>query len=363
MPNKILYISNYNDDTGWGNASKNNILAMHKAGIDVVPRCITYTGKEGTKNKIIQELETKSQLGSDICIQHILPHLYVYNSSFKNIGYLAIESYDFKDSMWHKYCNLMDEIWVPSEFCKESCIRSGVKKPIKIIPHSLDVNKYYEHNSGNQIEELKHTFNFVFIGEFIERKNIEALLRAFHTEFHPCEPVNLYIKTSKRPLQEIQEYCNNVKRGLKLRNRYKEEIIISGFLEFDDYLSVLKQCHYFVMPSRGEGFCIPALEAMCVGVPSLYTEGIGMEDFCTGKKINSFKTRCFGAISSLENIYTSNTYWMDIDVDDLQRKMRSVFNQSQTERYKQLRKDSIQLSKTFSHEVVGLKIKEALNDS
>lgn len=360
---KVLYIGNYNDNTGWGNASKNNILAMNSAGIDVVPRSITYTNTQSPKDEIIKELENKSQLNIDACIQHVLPHLYVYNSNFKNIGYLAVESYDFKDSMWHKHCNIMDEIWVPSNACKESCIRSGVTKPIKIIEHSLDVNKYYNHNSGNQIDELKYTFNFVFIGEFIERKNIEALLRAFHTEFHPSEPVNLYIKTSKKSLQELQDYCDNIKKGLKLRKQYKQEIIVAGFLDFDDYISTLKQCHYFVMPSRGEGFCIPALEAMCVGIPSLYTEGIGMEDFCVGKKIKSNKDRCFGAVSSLDNIYTSNTYWMNIDIEELQKEMRNAFNESQTDKYKQLKKDCIQLSKLFSHENVGQKIKEVLNDS
>ena len=33
---KVLYIGNYNDGTGWGNACLNNILALDRAGIDVV---------------------------------------------------------------------------------------------------------------------------------------------------------------------------------------------------------------------------------------------------------------------------------------------------------------------------------------
>lgn len=364
---KVLYIGNYNDGTGWGNAAKNNILAMQKVGIDVIPRCITYnnTSDPHEEDNIIKILENKPCINPDVCIQHVLPHLYYYNSNVKNIGYLAVESFDFKDSMWHKHCNLMDEIWVPSTSCKDACIRSGIVKPIKIIPHCLNIEQYINFNNSDakQIQELKYTFNFVFIGEFIERKNIEALIRAFHKEFHYSEPVNLFIKTSKKSLPEIQEYCNNIKRGLKLRKLYKQEIIVTGFLGFDDYISILKQCDCFVMPSRGEGFCIPALEAMLLGIPIIYTSNIGMNDFCIGAEVESKMVPCYGGVSSLENLYTANTYWMDIDIEKLGKEMRLMFLNSSTDKYQQMSQDCINLSKSYSLEGIGNKIKKALNDS
>lgn len=364
---KVLYIGNYNDGTGWGNAAKNNILAMHKVGIDVIPRCITYnnTSDPHEENNIIKILENKPCINPDVCIQHVLPHLYYYNSNVKNIGYLAVESCDFKDSMWHKYCNLMDEIWVPSTYCKEACIKSKVNKPIKIIPHCLNVDQYINFNNSNirQIQELKSTFNFVFIGEFIERKNIESLVRAFHKEFHYKEPVNLLIKTSGIDYNSIKNYCDKIKHGLKLRKKYKEEIVITGHLPFNDYLSVLKQCHCFIMPSRGEGFCIPSLETMLLGIPSIYTSNTGMDDFSIGISVESKKVPCFGGISSLNNLYTANTYWMDIDIDKLGKEMRLMFLNSSTNKYKQMSQDCINLSKSYSFEGIGNKIKKVLNDS
>ena len=90
----------------------------------------------------------------------------------------------------------MDELWVPSNYVKEACIKSGVTIPIKIAPHCLDVESYIKSADNAKVQELLNTFNFVFVGEFIERKNLKALVRAFHTEFHPKEDVNLLIKTS-----------------------------------------------------------------------------------------------------------------------------------------------------------------------
>ena len=310
-------------------------------------------------------LEMRSTEGCDICIQHTLPHLYSYNSKFKNIGFLATETSNFVESSWQNHANLMDEIWVPTNSCKSACIHSGVKKPIKVAPHSLDLSDYQSEKytqEGPKVENLLNTFNFAFIGEFIERKNLQALARAFHSEFEPDEPVNLYVKTSGQPIEYVQNYFKQIRNGLKLRKKYKEEIVICGSLPKKDYISVLSQCHSFVMPSRGEGFCIPALEAMSMGIPAIYTEGTGMDDFCYGNAVKSNKTPCFGALSTLDYVYTANEKWMEIDIEHLMVCMRNAFMKWKTELATQESHEALKRAKQFSHNIVGLKLKEILND-
>ena len=56
---KVLYIGNYKDGTGWGNACANNILALDAVGVDVVPRAITFNNSNGGCNERILELESK----------------------------------------------------------------------------------------------------------------------------------------------------------------------------------------------------------------------------------------------------------------------------------------------------------------
>jgi glycosyltransferase involved in cell wall biosynthesis len=356
---KVLYIGHYKDGTGWGDAAKNNIIALNRAGVDVVPRAISYNQKDSEIDDEIKELEKKDVVGCEVCIQHTLPTNYVYDSRYKNIGYLATETNDFCDSMWHKNINMMDEIWVPSEYVKRSCINSGVTTEIKIVPHCLNVSEYELKEKGAKIKELIGSFNFVFIGEFIERKNIKALLRAFHTEFHPRENVNLYIKTSGTDVNSVQNYCNQIKKGLKLRAGHKNEMIISGRISKEEYISILSQCHCFVMPSRGEGFCIPALESMCIGIPSLYTSGIALEEFAVGESVLSREEPCFGGVESLSNLYTANSTWKEIDILDLQTKMRNQYLKGIDEN---VRASCIEKSKQFSHEAIGEICKELLND-
>ena len=363
---KVLYIGNYKDGTGWANACINNILALDAAGVEVVPRPITFNNSAGSCPERILQLEDNSEVGCDICIQHTLPHLYSYNSKFKNIGFVATETSNFIESSWQHHANLMDEIWVPTESCRSACIQSGVTKEVKIAPHSLDTSKYNEIKyleKGSKIENLLHTFNFAFVGEFVERKNIQALVKAFHMEFEPDEPVNLYIKTSQQSLDYVQNYFTQIKSGLKLRKNYKEEVVICGQLSKDDYLSVLAQCHSFVMPSRGEGFCIPALEAMAMGIPVIYTEGTGMDDFCYGTSVKSSEAPCFGAMSTMEYLYTANEKWREVDVQELMVSMREAFMKRDTGTAAENSRICLERSKEFSHESIGSKLKEILNGS
>ena len=356
---KILYIGHYRDGTGWGDAALNNILALHKAGVDVVPRAISYNDAGYDIGQTVSDLEKKSTEGCDVCIQHTLPGNYFYNSNFKNIGFIETECSDFSDTGWHKNINTMDELWAPCEYSKSASEKSGVNIPIKIAPHCIDMDQYYNTSNGPKIQEMTSGFTFAFVGEFIERKNLKALLRAFHTEFHPKEPANLFIKTSGQDVSNIEAYCSSVKNGLKIRSEYKKEIILSGKLDKKDYLSVLSQASCFVSPSRGEGFCIPALESMALGLPCIYTEGMAMDEFCIGESVNSFEQPCFGAMDSLPNLYSSNSTWLEIDVTDLQIKMRNMFLSGVSQDLKDKCKTR---AREYSHESIGKTLKELLND-
>jgi glycosyltransferase involved in cell wall biosynthesis len=109
-------------------------------------------------------------------------------------------------------------------------------------------------------------------------------------------------------------------------NNYKKEIIVCDYLNESVLLSTLKQCHAFVMPSYGEAWSYPAMEAMAIGLPVIYTSGIGIEEYNTGVfKVKSRISPCSGAIETTE-LYNSDENWLEIDILDLQKQMRDVFN-------------------------------------
>ena len=113
---KVLFISNYRDGTGWAVGSSNIILALDKAGVDIVCRPIKLNNNNPNIPDRLLELEKKSTDGCDVLIQYVLPHMSVSNSCFKkNINMYNTETSDFRPKSWASYINLMDNAFVFSQ--------------------------------------------------------------------------------------------------------------------------------------------------------------------------------------------------------------------------------------------------------
>lgn len=376
---KVLYISNYKDGTGWGNAASDYILAMDSVGIDVVCRSISFNGEKGEVNPRILELEQKSTRHSDICIQHLLPHMIDYNGGFKkNIALYETETDNFKNSRWPHYINTMDEAWVVNKQMKQSTLDSGIDIPIKIIPHTFDTSKYDEEYKLLDIpymKDLENRFVFYFIGEAIRRKNIFGLLKAFHLEFGVDEPVDLILKVNKSGMNDtecgsyITDLCTTVKENLKLyptKDHYKSEFITTGFLDNEKLMRFHQSMDCLVMPSYGEAWCLPAFDAMAMGNTPICTNVGGMSDFLEdggGVLVNGTLEPCFGMTETFEDLYTGRENWMSIDVRSLQRAMRKIYHlaSNSDKKYLNLQTQGREIAERYSYKNIGSKIKEALN--
>jgi glycosyltransferase involved in cell wall biosynthesis len=358
---EILYIGHYKDGTGWGNAAKNNILALNTVeGVRVCPVAITYENKDHYEcHPVIRVLENNKPKKADVVIQHTLPNNYVYNGRYYNIGCFTTESSNFVKTGWQHHMNMMDEIWVPTEQARQSCIQSGVKTKISVVPYGIEPIPS-DLQSGEKVRQLCDNFTFGFVGEFIERKNVKALIKAFHMTFDPDEAVNLFIKTSKADIDSVNKYIQHVKNGMKIRKAYKEEVVVAGMMPKKDYYSVLNQVDCFVMPSRGESPCIPAMEALSLGIPVIRTSGIGMDyteklNTVYPSHVDSYDVPCFGAVDTLPDLDTSSSTWKEIDVLDLGRKMRSAVE------WKEVKETIDEIAQSFTLESVGIKMKEVLD--
>ena len=104
---KILYIGHYKEFGGWAQAATDYILALDRAGADVVCRNVTLTKDKPDVNRRILELEKKSAEGCNVFIQHVLPHHVVGTDTFdKNIAFLASESTSIKHLAWLEHLKL-----------------------------------------------------------------------------------------------------------------------------------------------------------------------------------------------------------------------------------------------------------------
>ena len=373
---KVLYIGCYRDGTGWAQAAIDYILAMDSAGIDVVPRPLKLNENNPTIPKKLLHLEAKDSRGAEICIQHTLPHLMEYSGDFKkNIALYASETSNFNSSSWARKINMMDEAWVINNQMVDAAKESGVNIPIKVVPHATSFSKFEQDYEAVDIPNSKDNFIFYFVGELNKRKNMEAFIRAFHMEFGKNEPVSILIKSNRYSMSpdqcaaEIKDICDQVKTGIKKYasiDDYKEDLIITDNLYEDDLYALHKSCDCLVMPSYGEAWSIPAFDAMGFGNTPICSNTGGMADYIqnAGILVEGRWEPVYGMTNTFEDLFTSDEDWYSIDVNQLRKSMRKVFEMYKAgdKEYVSMKSEGIKRAKEYSHENIGKLIKDILND-
>jgi glycosyltransferase involved in cell wall biosynthesis len=372
---KVLYIGHYKEGSGWSQAAINNIMAMHSADIDLVCRNVKLTDYQATVNPIITQLENKPLKDIDVCIQHVLPHHIVGTKKFKkNIAYFVSESSTIKHMPWISHLKLLDELWVPNNSIKSNLQNDGLKQPIKIIPHTTNIHRYnkrvYERLN---IEHNDHKFKFYYIGDLNDRKNIESVIRCFHSEFKPTEPVALVLKVKKHGLDPnalrnyVADICTTIKKELRMYpdvSQYHKELIISEDVDDDLIDSIHYSCDCFVSASHGEGWSIPAFDAMCFSkTPICSGEGgpaefIDRKDYNTGTLINGVYSVCNHADPAFPELFTGREEWFVPSEKDIKLAMRFYYENKDTI----IRERGLLHAHNFSHESIGNLIKDTLND-
>jgi glycosyltransferase involved in cell wall biosynthesis len=194
-----------------------------------------------------------------------------------NIGYWAWELPEFPDE-WLDAIAMLDEIWVPSEFCRQA-IAAKSDVPVICIPHSVETSAW---NSQSRTEfglpENKTLFLVMFDAlSSPERKNPEAAIAAFrHAVDEGATDAHLVIKVSN--LDKTPAHQTQLK---SLADKDSSITLIEGYLSRDDIFHLIDSCDVFLSLHRSEGFGLGIAEAMLLGKAAIATNWSGNLQFMT----------------------------------------------------------------------------------
>jgi len=230
----ILFVGPYRQSDGWGNAAKEYLRSLRLTGYDISSRPIYLNNqKEYTEYKEFNDLEDNSKENYDIIIQNVLPNMFRNYGNSKHIGLAFFES-SINHTPWPASIDIMDEMWVSSSF-EDEIIKGCSNTKTNVIPIPTNIEKFSEDSPHKKLlEDHKHEFKFYFIGENITRKNIRALIIAFHREFLPSEQVRLVLKVNNvgqsesQTLNSITNYINDIKLEMGMYpdiSDYKSELV------------------------------------------------------------------------------------------------------------------------------------------
>jgi len=174
---------------------------------------------------------------------------------------------------WVAGCNAMDEVWVPASYNVETFRGSGVTVPIRVMPLGVDTGYFHPRITGFR-PSSRYTFLSVF--EWGERKAPGTLLRAFAQEFKESEDVLLLLAVTNRdPDVDVEAQI----AALDLPPCPPVVLLLNAGFATPQMGSLYRSADCFVLPTRGEGWGMPVLEAMACGLPAIATNWSGPADF------------------------------------------------------------------------------------
>ena len=111
----------------------------------------------------------------------------------------------------------------------------------------------------------------LYLGALMSRKNLEVAVRAFGHFLAAARAAGGPVpKLVLAGMSRSEDYVRRLKTlAAQVAPR---EICFTGFVSDADCIALLQHARAFIAPSRGEGFDLPALEAMACGIPVICSD-------------------------------------------------------------------------------------------
>ncbi len=313
---------------GYGVQSRHIMKALHFAGVKVAYKNAYNQEDDPTEDFLLDDI-MKRAIRPDVTQVALCQADAFFPVAGKHtVGWTMLEVTGLPPA-WVAGCNSMDEVWVPASFNVESFRSSGVTVPIHVMPLGVDVDYFHPEITGFRPSTR---FTFLSVFEWGERKAPEVLLRAFAEEFKDSEDVLLLLSVFNRdPHVDVHQQIAD----LDLPPTAPIVVMLNPKFTAHQMGSLYRSADAFVLPSRGEGWGMPVLEAMACGLPTIATRWSGPADFLhegvgfplEPRRLVPAEARC---------PYYEGFEWADPDVEQLRSLMRQVADNPEAAREKGL---------------------------
>lgn len=235
-------------------------------------------------------------------------------------------------------CNAMDEVWLPSRFNMETFAAAGVdERKLKLMLPGIDTVTFHPGAKPLTLPG-KRAFNFLSVFDWQLRKGYDVLLKAYLGEFKADEDVALFLKVSQandaaaRLEDEIRAFIECA-IGMRLE-KSPPVILIKQFIPLRDMARLYAAADCFVLPTRGEGYGRPFLEALACQLPVIATRWSGQLDFLNSQNSDLIDISIAPAPDDVDLEIFAGHCWAEPDHEHLRHLMRQAYRCSDDARRK-----------------------------
>lgn len=362
---RIAYQGPFFDYSGYGEANRQALAAFYASGVQVNAKKLQYTNQStdyGDIVKIIQEC-IMNDFDYDLKIMHVTPDEIprLIEKDKYSISHFFWET-DRLPQIFVDGLNLVDEIWTGSQANVHAIVSSGVKRPVCVFPQATNT-------SWIDSESLDIDFDgflFYSIFEWTDRKNPEALIRAYNQAFDGTENVGLLIKSYITDFSRISRDII-VSKINELQNQYgnKNKIFLyHKLMTYKQVHGIHERGDCYVSAHRGEGWGVPQAEALSHGNPVISTGYGGINEYFTDMVngiVIPYEMINLTGMDHSRRYYSLDQKWADIDIDYLSEKMRFVYENQDISKQIGLNGQNFARN-AFSYENVGMLMRNRVSE-
>ena len=158
--------------------------------------------------------------------------------------------------------NVVDSCLADSQYNKQELEEMGYSVPIHVVPIPFSKETY----AGAESLKVKEHIcdgrkNLIFVGRVVPNKKFEDLITSYqYYRDHYDENCRLILVGS---YSKQDRYYQSLQKML----RPQDDIIFTGHISTEEWITYYRYAHLFLCMSEHEGFCVPVIEAMSHQIP------------------------------------------------------------------------------------------------
>jgi glycosyltransferase involved in cell wall biosynthesis len=237
------------------------------------------------------------------------------------IGYWAYELPRVPPE-WVRIASAFHEIWVPSQFVADSMLGSGIKVPVRLMPHPVALGHPKESPDRDAFGIPAGTFAVLTLGDLqssATRKNLTGAIEMFQRAFPTPGNATLIMK-----IRDDIAHPGFLAHARKVAGDRVDIRFMTGDLAAREMRQLVASCDLLLSPHRSEGFGLPLAEAFLAGVPALATGWSGNLEFMVATPELLLPYSLIGVNDAYGVYRASGQKWAEPDIEDGAQRLRQL---------------------------------------
>jgi glycosyltransferase involved in cell wall biosynthesis len=318
---KLTYYGHVFDASGYGQAARAYIHALHSAGVSLSVVDLMNHGRQ-VEDDLVNSLLGKHH-DADFHLFHGIPPQWARLAfRMRNAIGMTVWETDTMPPQWRNVLSQVVDVWLPSTFNVET-FQPALPTSVFRLPHPV----VPRHVNGDAVDPASLTsaspsdFVFYSLFEWQDRKGPCELIRAYFRAFPVDNGTLLALKTNPGAASISESTVDQIRR--ETGSTARVSVMAHGWSEAQvDALHARGDC--YVSLHRGEGWGYPLFEAVARGKPVVATGFSGPLDYLSASAARLVRFD-LAPVRQRYVYYAPQMQWAEPDVDDAARLMQEAY--------------------------------------